>query len=146
MNFGDILNDWEKQEKNKTKNSIMENVLKYYPPDGSAYREKLAADTDNDSKRQARRQLREMPHQREIDLHGFKAREAVEKLACFISACKKENLKKILIIHGKGNHSSSGPVLQKIILQYIQQCPLAGEYGFASRALGGRGALWVILR
>jgi len=124
----------------------MEKYLESYPPDQKVYREKIAAEEDRKFKLEARKHLLEMAPQKTIDLHGYTAQKALEVLTQFILECKRENLKKILIIHGKGNHSSSGPVLQKIILQYIQQCELTGEYGFAPRNIGGRGALWVILR
>ena len=40
-----------------------------------------------------------------LDLHGLTRDEAWERLDMFITECKRRGLRKVLLIHGKGNHS-----------------------------------------
>jgi DNA-nicking Smr family endonuclease len=150
MDFGEILEEWElgeKKEKHDNKKKLMNEYLGRFEPgkndriekenDGLAARARTA---------EMRRKLRLMKPQRSVDLHRLSVEEALRRIAAFIGECRKDNIRKILIIHGKGRHSVSDPVLGKRILQYIQNCPFTGEYGIASKEMGGRGALWVILR
>jgi DNA-nicking Smr family endonuclease len=93
-----------------------------------------------------RRLLRTLEPQRVLDLHGTRVEEAVQKTTGFLKKSKELGLKKVLIIHGKGHHSRHPPVLAKRIQQLVQALPVAGEWGTASRRLGGSGAIWVLLR
>ncbi|MBN1649134.1 MAG: Smr/MutS family protein [Spirochaetales bacterium] len=83
---------------------------------------------------------------KQIDLHGLTVNEALSRLDAFISECKKERIKKILVIHGKGIHSSAGPVLKKEIHHYLQTHPKIGQTGTPGRNEGGTGAIWAIIR
>jgi DNA-nicking Smr family endonuclease len=123
----------------------MEELLEAYLPGKTDFQIKENHNT-GETKLQKRQRLLTMAPQREIDLHGHTVKQAITRLRLFLGECKKDSLEKVLIIHGKGNHSASGPVLQKRILQFIQTSPLAGEYGPADRSSGGRGAMWVIIR
>ena len=145
MDFRDILDAWEKEQNHKKKRNSMSELLNDYMPGSQDCREKDTPAAE-DLKKARRKKLLALAPQREIDLHGCTVQEALQKLDLFLKTCKKDKLKKILIIHGKGHHSQSGPILQKRVIQFIQTCHLTGEYGFASRKQGGRGALWVILR
>uniref|UniRef100_A0A7C3J7D1 Smr domain-containing protein n=1 Tax=candidate division WOR-3 bacterium TaxID=2052148 RepID=A0A7C3J7D1_UNCW3 len=46
-----------------------------------------------------------------LDLHGYKRHEALEKVLIILKSARKENLKELKIICGKGKHSESEPVL-----------------------------------
>ncbi len=145
MDFGQILEEWEKNEKiSSNVESIMEEWLDVHPA-----LEKTDSSESRDKKREAalrRKRLREMAPEAEIDLHGFTVSEAVPALDLFIKECKQKGMKKILIIHGKGNHSRGEPILKKEVRSFIEKCPSAGEYGVPDRYSGGSGALWVVLR
>jgi DNA-nicking Smr family endonuclease len=94
----------------------------------------------------SRRKLRKGPSQDSIDLHGLTASEAAAAVEIFLQNSKKRGLKKVLIIHGKGNHSASGPVLKHEVIKLLEKNSAAGEFGPAGRNEGGSGALWVLLK
>jgi DNA-nicking Smr family endonuclease len=128
MDFSDILAQWERR-------SGADRV----PVDGKDERESAPAGT-------GRRALKKLRPQDELDLHGLYQREALAALERFISRAHARGLKKVLVIHGKGRHSTRGPVLGKAVRKFLESCPRAGEFGTASREDGGQGAVWVILR
>ena len=140
MDFGEILNEWEKKDK---KENFKDLVDKYIP-------EKIEKETFSvDRKKEAikrREYLRKLKPQKVLDLHGFKRDNAIAALSSFIINSKKLGLKKVLIIPGKGIHSKNGPVLRNAVIKYLEQNRLTGEFGSAEREYGGKGALWVILR
>jgi DNA-nicking Smr family endonuclease len=138
VNFGDILEKWEKVTPN------------------SAIYDKDSAVTDVD-----RPQGRNMPagrrsrllHKRPdafLDLHGLNCEEAWKALHNFFEDSRWRSLEKVLIIHGKGNHYTNLPsaeaALQDITRRFIESCSYAGESGFNPSKGGGRGATWVILK
>ncbi|MCM1321778.1 MAG: Smr/MutS family protein [Bacteroides sp.] len=90
--------------------------------------------------------LHSMPYDDTIDLHGLTGDEAWKKLDSFIAACCRRGFCKVLIIHGKGNHSNDTPVLRGMVRTFIEQDSRLGEFGFADNADGGKGATWVIIR
>ena len=56
-------------------------------------------------------------------------------------------LKKILIVHGKGIHSSgSDPVLGEMVRKFIESDKRLGTSGHPDASGGGKGATWVILK
>ena len=81
-----------------------------------------------------------------IDLHGLTKDEATVRLQVFVEECCRRKLKKILIIHGKGNHSSNEPVLAKLVHDFIERNYFLGESGHPDKEEGGRGATWVMLK
>lgn len=93
-----------------------------------------------------RNYLRSMPAEASIDLHGLTKEEATVRLNAFIEECCRRNLSKIMIIHGKGNHSSNEPVLSKLVHDYIERHYRLGESGHPDKTEGGRGATWVIIK
>jgi len=96
---------------------------------------------------QRRRALRRMEPQERLDLHGLTVEEARRRADEFLRAAQATGLRKVLIIHGKGNHSEGGrAVLKSSIRDYLASHPLTGETGVPDRAQGGEGAVWVILR
>lgn len=84
-----------------------------------------------------RRKLREMLPEGQVDLHGLTANEALRRVDGFLKESKAQGLRKVLIIHGKGNHSSDGQgVLKVSIRNFVRKHPLAGESGVPDRILG----------
>ncbi|MCL2834952.1 MAG: Smr/MutS family protein [Treponema sp.] len=81
-----------------------------------------------------------------LDLHGLTQDEAWDKLDEFFKRSRARGLEKVLVIHGKGNHSMNEGVLGDLSRKYIEQCPFAGTSGHNSGARGGSGATWVLLK
>ena len=90
--------------------------------------------------------LRTMAAEASIDLHGLTKEEATVRLNAFIDECCRRKLTKVLIIHGKGNHSSTEPVLAKLVHDFIERHYRLGESGHPDKSEGGRGATWVIIK
>ncbi len=85
--------------------------------------------------------------QAELDLHGMTADEAMSKVRFFLQNSSCRGLQTLLIITGKGLHSSDGPVLRLAVEKLLAQMhELVIEWGGAPRRYGGSGALVVFLR
>lgn len=147
MDFGNILDQWDKQKKSKNRkkqNDFNEILDEYLPDDEIIQQKKLDENTPQDFLTIS--EINKMKIEQSCDLHGLTLAEATQKTNQFIYKCHKLGCKKILLIHGKGNHSVADPVLQKNIRQFIQQHELAGRWGIADKKNGGNGATWVLLR
>jgi DNA-nicking Smr family endonuclease len=81
-----------------------------------------------------------------IDLHGLTQDEAWNALETFFQHSKRQGFEKVLVIHGKGNHSSGEAVLKQTVRTFIERCPFTGESGHENSATGGTGATWVFLK
>ena len=161
MNFGEILDRWEKQTPenrvyNKDKTGDQASL-------GDASSD--ATVTRNRQKNSARRsKLLSKKPDASIDLHGLSTEEAWIALQNFFLDSQQKGLEKIRIIHGKGNHwaldssdagasrrdsigsKSPSGVLRDLSRRFIESCPFAGESGHSSAREGGSGATWVILK
>ena len=126
MNFGDILNKWEKN------NGI-------YDKDREAEKTYI-------SPQERRNRLKSKKQDAELDIHGLNREEAWQALQTFFGASKEKGLEKLLIIHGKGNHSKGEAVLKRTVMEFIEHCPFAGESGRGKAVTGGEGVTWVILK
>lgn len=135
MDFGDILNEWERIKRDR----------------GEDRREDRAAQSKDEQEGGERgageaRRLKELRPQASLDLHGMTAREAEDAIAAFLRDAARKGLEKVLVIHGKGNHSAGAPVLRSAARKALESSPLAGRFGPADRADGGTGATWVLVR
>lgn len=166
--FGAILDEWEKitgkpygkkkikkdehsnkktqevktKEDNTKKINPMEMWLRRYGvEDKDAQEESASVDYSKQ-----RKILREMRCEDEIDLHGMTCDEAEAALNVFFENSIRRGLKKILIIHGKGNHSGGEAVLAPFVRSYLEKHKRAGESGHPKSADGGTGSTWVILK
>jgi DNA-nicking Smr family endonuclease len=81
-----------------------------------------------------------------LDLHGLTRNEAWTALDTFFGSSRRRGYEKILVIHGKGNHSRGETVLSETVRTFIERCPFAGESGRGRAAMGGSGATWVLLK
>jgi hypothetical protein len=95
---------------------------------------------------QRRRRLLAKKPDAVIDIHGLTADEAWEALERFFADAKHRSLEKLLVIHGKGNHSNGEAVLKRRVREFIERCPFAGENGHGNTAEGGSGTTWVLLK
>ncbi len=154
MNFGEILDRWEKSQGPSGKGAAkpaesridMEAALQRYPPGEQGPEARESQSLTGRAARSATRLLKDLKPQAVLDLHGLSSVEAEEALDRFIRDAKARGLSKVLIIHGKGLHSPGQPVLQRVVQSYLEKCPYTGAFARADRSDGGRGATWVLIR
>lgn len=183
MDFGDILNQWDTQQKNavrprqnqkshkkanaptKEEKEAMsqgysleaqmraDNERRANPMDvwlnryGTVDKDRLADEQKKNDRLHDVNYLREMKCQASLDLHQLTRDEAWSRLDAFVTECCRRGLKKVMIIHGKGNHShGSDSVLGPMVRTFIEQDKRLGISGHPDRTQGGNGATWVIIR
>lgn len=121
--------------------NLMDRVLNQYPPPKD-----LDKDDDVDSTVQAHRSPKRMAIERRIDLHGKTIDEARVELDTFIAACVAEEVRKILIIHGKGTTEGSDGTMRRFVRRYLEENQFIGTTGIPAERDGGSGAVWAIVR
>lgn len=195
MNFGDILNQWDSQQKDQNKkNTQKENQVskkkanagfieagfaskaeadkntaiqkktvsqqmeedskkKINPMElwlrryGTVDKDKVIEQYHQNQKLQSHDYIKNMPVDAYLDLHGLTRDEAWPRLEAFTSDCIRRGMKKIMFIHGKGNHSSSNdPVLGELVRLFIEKNKMLGTSGHPNRTQGGSGATWVMIK
>jgi len=125
-NFGDILDQWI------SVNGVQDK-------DGEDKDKQISA-------QEKRRRLRNKKPDAELDIHGKTRDEAWQELETFFGNAKEKGYEKIVVIHGKGNHSPGESVLKRVVMDFIERCPFAGESGKGKTTAGGEGATWVLLK
>ncbi len=89
----------------------------------------------------------EYPPEDELDLHGYTVNEARTALADFIDNCKKQYIRYVRIIHGKGFRSEDKiPVIKTHVAYWLPQHPDVLAFASCLAKDGGSGALYVLLR
>jgi DNA-nicking Smr family endonuclease len=158
VDFGDILDEWDRQTAvARRKKAVLpekEPPPKKTDPLTAWLRINGVYDKDADGEAEAgqvfagerRRRLLTKRPDAVIDLHGLTRDEAWASLESFFQEGKKQGFEKLLIVHGKGNHSEREGVLKETARKFIERCPFAGESGHGNAAQGGRGATWVFLK
>ena len=97
----------------------------------------------------AQKKLRrgELPIEEELDLHGYTANEAKIAIQDFLYECKRQHIRYIRIIHGKGYRSEQKiPVLKTHIAYWLPQLNDVLAFSSALPKDGGTGAIYVILK
>jgi len=121
----------------------MDRLINMYLPEPDLISEQeLSAGEHNRERTHPRR----WPVDATLDLHGFTLEEAKARTEAFIARCRTAGMKKVLIIHGKGKHSSSEGVLKREMTIYLRQHRDTGMMGIPDRSMGGSGAVWVVIR
>jgi len=141
VNFGDILEKWERGQSHTSPNNPIDTWLK----------ENEVFDKDSNAKNSSvpgekRRRLMRLQPDDTIDIHGYTSEKAWLVLDQFFANAKNSGYEKLRIIHGKGNRSQGEAVLGQTVRKYIEQCPFAGENGYEKSPNGGSGATWVFLK
>ncbi|MBQ5384760.1 MAG: Smr/MutS family protein, partial [Treponema sp.] len=114
---------------------------------GVVDKDKIADEAKNEQKFHDREFLKHMAPDATIDLHGLTRDEAWNRLESFVSDSVRRGFRKIMIIHGKGNHShGSDPVLGPMVRQFIEQNQRLGTSAHPDRNNGGTGATWVLIK
>lgn len=92
-------------------------------------------------------ELRSMLPQATLDLHGMKQEECGNAVEQFLADARRNGLRKISIITGKGLHSDNGvPVLRDVAVRVLEQSGIVSEQSRAPLNQGGSGAIWIILK
>ena len=150
--FGEILEKWErKKSKGSTSGDDVDSlaaIIDQYPPSDSDLVEDVDSGDDAQDNEEARRQrsLKRLPPEDSVDLHGMAGNHARRSIRRFLTESRARGLRKVLIVHGKGNHSQTEPILKRITLEELEASPIAGQSGTPSRELGGSGAIWVVIK
>ncbi|MDR2784783.1 MAG: Smr/MutS family protein [Treponema sp.] len=150
MDFGDILEQWEKQTA-KTRKSGKEpervDPLEAWLRTNGIYDKDAEAETARaDDTATKRRKLLAKTADAVLDLHGMTRDEAWTALDTFFRDSRRRGFEKLLVIHGKGNHTQGNIVLKETVRDFIENCPFAGESGHGKAATGGSGSTWVLLK
>ena len=136
MDFGKILENWEKGNKSNSKSQ------------GNArYPDKDTGDGAlSKGKGRNLKVLKKIKAQDTIDLHGLTSAEAEIELKNFLLNSKNKGYTKVCVIHGKGIHSSGESVLKKMVDNVLRDCPYVGATGFSQQKDGGKGSRWVTFK
>lgn len=97
----------------------------------------------------AQKKLRrgELPIEEELDLHGYTVNEAKIAIQDFLYECKRQHIRYIRIIHGKGYRSDQKiPVLKTHVAYWLPQVSDVLAFSSAQARDGGTGAIYVILK
>lgn len=85
-----------------------------------------------------------------IDLHGRDRNSAREHLIARVAAARREHIRCVLVIHGRGHRSESGEaVLRRALSGWLEAPPLRDAvlaFAPARPADGGAGATYLLLR
>lgn len=151
MDFGEILDQWERDGGGREKGVSHRRSSELHESLDRWLETHEVENKDEDggpapSKEEEARRLAALEPQASIDLHGLGAVDAASALEDFLQRSSRAGLEKVLVVHGKGNHSRGEPVLGKVARRVIEASPLAGRFGVAERERGGGGAMWVLLR
>ena len=89
----------------------------------------------------------ELPIEEELDLHGYTVNEAKTAIQDFLYECKRQHIRYIRIIHGKGYRSDQKiPVLKTHVAYWLPQIKDVLAFSSALPKDGGTGAIYVILK
>jgi len=80
-----------------------------------------------------------------LDLHGMTADDAKCALSHFLTACKRNGIRHVLMIHGKGRGNSK-PILKNKLNHWLRQTDDVLAFCSAMSKDGSSGALYVLLR
>ncbi len=83
--------------------------------------------------------------QAKLDLHGMTANEARLAIEQFIQACLNEQIRCILIVHGKGQPNKA-PVLKNKLNHWLREIKMVLAFCSATIPHGSSGAMYVLLK
>jgi DNA-nicking Smr family endonuclease len=161
MDFGAILDEWDKQtaKPGARRAAGPESAAQVAPPPArevdpltawlriNGVQDKDAGAEGAEVSSAARRnRLLKKRADAVVDLHGLTRDEAWVRLDLFFAQARREGAEKVLIVHGKGNHSDGEAILKRTVREYIERSAYTGESGQAPTALGGSGATWVVIK
>lgn len=80
-----------------------------------------------------------------LDLHGMSTDEAKKAVNDFLQHCLRKRFRIVLIIHGKGHHSQT-PVLKNKLNLWLREIDVVLAFCSATPTHGSRGAMYVLLK
>lgn len=80
-----------------------------------------------------------------LDMHGMRVTEAREQLSDFLLYCLKNDVRHVIIIHGKG-HGTTKPILKNKLNQWLRQIEYVLAFRSATLQDGSSGAVYVLLK
>jgi len=84
---------------------------------------------------------------REVDLHGLDARGAERRVRQALERARRDGVRCVRVIHGRGLHSEAGAVLRDRLPRWLVREPLAESVlAFARHRRDGGGSTLVLLR
>lgn len=88
-----------------------------------------------------------IPWDEGVDLHGLTVEKARKVLHEFIMQSHQQNLRTVLVVHGKAfSQSGRQPLLKSYTNDWLRQLPQVLAFCSAQPKDGGAGALYVLLR
>lgn len=134
----------EAESNSSAKTNPMEQWLSRY---GVFDKDKSLEHSERQKRMQSREYVKSLPVDAAVDLHGMSRNEAWSRLDNFVRECVRRKFRKIMIIHGKGNHSASNdPVLGELVRLFVEKNPSLGASGHPGREQGGTCATWVLIK
>lgn len=182
MDFGDILDQWDKQQKNAAgkqkesgKNQVSHKKANAPTPEekaavrsriidsgfdkrinpeeawlrryGTVDKDRIADEAEERTRTNSQQYLKNLPVEARLDLHGLTQEEARNRLSSFVGDCMQRGVRKVLLVHGKGLHTTgSDPVLGEVVRKFIETDKRCGTSGHPDKRMGGNGATWLVLK
>jgi DNA-nicking Smr family endonuclease len=85
--------------------------------------------------------------QAKLDLHGQTIAQAGQALHQFLQAAREQQLRCVLVVHGKGSRSADGkPRLKSQVNQWLRDTSAVLAFCSAQARHGGAGAVYVLLK
>ena len=135
MDFGKILDHWEKKSKNSCQDSLYPNKDEFNT--GNILTQSFG---------KSLKALKKMRPQDTLDLHGLTSSEAETELKKFLSESRNRGYTKVCVIHGKGIHSNGESILNKVVDNVLRDYPYTGKTGFSQQREGGKGSRWITFK
>lgn len=87
-----------------------------------------------------------IPRQARLDLHGFRGEDIALPLCRFIERNYALGNRCLLVIHGRGGHNNSPPIVKNRVNRYLPQFEEVLAFHSALARDGGLGAVYVLLK
>jgi DNA-nicking Smr family endonuclease len=81
-----------------------------------------------------------------LDLHRLFVEQAREAVFTFVNDCMANDLRTVLILHGKGEFSETPAKLKNCVAHWLKALDAVQAYASAQPQHGGAGALYVMLK
>ena len=90
--------------------------------------------------------LGKYPIQARLDLHRKTLKQARDEVVYFLRQCMRMDIRTVIIVHGKGEHSNPPALMKSYLSYWLTQIKEVQCVHSAQRFHGGTGAVYVLLR